>query len=151
MITYQQERLYDVVGEIDELLALHYQELCLHKDRIALAPCWDRYAAMEREGALLVYTARLDGDLIAYSAFFSSPHPHYAGLRLVSNDVLFLKAEHRTGRTGIRLIQFCEEKVKALYGTDFALTWHAKENTPLADILKRMKYRVQDIVLSKLF
>ena len=151
MITLQRETLYEVVDEVAPLLEEHYQELCLNKDKIALEPCWDRYTAFEREDGLLLYTARADKELVAYAAFFSSFHPHYASLRLVSNDVLFLKKEHRTGRTGIRLIKFCEEQITAKYGQGFALTWHAKEHTPLADMLKRIDYRVQDIVLSKLF
>lgn len=128
----------------------HYLELAKNQDRVKLNVDWDRYAAMERAGGLLLYTARQDGGLIGYSCFFSSPHPHYLDLRLVSNDVLYVAKSHRVGRTGIRFIRYCEERVRGLYAGEIALTWHAKEHTPLAGMLQRLGYGVQDIVLSKL-
>lgn len=151
MITLQAELLCEVVGEVDGLLQEHYRELAKNQDRVKLAPDWERYAALEAAGSFLVYTARDDGELVGYAAFFSSPHPHYTGLRLVSNDVLFLTQTHRVGRTGVKLIRFCETQIAALYGQDFCITWHAKENTSLAGMLGRMGYGVQDIVFSILF
>lgn len=150
MIVFARELLCEVVQEVQPLLDAHYLELAKHQDRVKLDVRWEHYAALEAAGSFLVFTAREDGILIGYSAFFSSPHPHYAGLRLVSNDVLFLDKAHRVGRTGIRLIKFCEEQVAALYPGDTCLTWHAKEQTPLAGMLHRIGYGTQDIVLSKL-
>lgn len=150
MIAFAREPLYGVSSEVDGLLREHYLELAKNQDRVKLNVDWDRYAAMEQAGGLLIYTARSAGELIGYSAFFSSPHPHYLALRLVSNDVLFLDKAHRVGRTGVRFIRFCEEQVRALYQGEVALTWHAKEHTPLAGMLGRMGYQVQDIVLSRL-
>ena len=51
MIALSRETLYDVIDEVGPLLALHYEELCMSKDVAALAPIWDQYAAIEREGA----------------------------------------------------------------------------------------------------
>jgi hypothetical protein len=147
---FQRETLFDVIEEAQPLFEKHYLELAKNQDRIALNPDWKRYLAMEQAGSLLIYTARKDGKLIAYAAFFSSPHPHYMDLQLVSNDLLYLHPEHRTGRTGVRLIHFCEVQIGALYDRQTCLTWHAKERTPLAAMLPRLAYSVQDIVFSKL-
>lgn len=151
MITFQRELVYQVVHEVDELLKLHYQELTLNKDRIALNPMWERYAALEQADAFVVFTARDNGVLIGYSAFFVNRHMHYGDLVICNNDVLFLHPDHRTGRTGIKLIRYCEEQAVSLLKQNFSLTWHAKLGTPLADMLQRMGYSIQDIVLSKLF
>jgi len=151
VITFAREMLCECVQEAQPLLDEHYRELAKNQDRVKLEPCWQRYAELEAQGAFIVFTAREDGRLIGYSAFASSPHPHYAGLRLVSNDVLFLDKAHRVGRTGIRLIKFCEEQIEATYVKDFCITWHAKEHTPLAGMLQRMGYGIQDIVLSRLY
>lgn len=151
MITFQPEFVYEVRGEIDGLLREHYLELAKNQDRVALNPDWARYGAAEVTGALVLYTARKDGVLIGYSCFFCSPHPHYTDLMLVSNDVLYLQQEHRVGRTGVRFIRYCEDQLRIRYTKDFAITWHAKEGTPLAGMLGRMGYGVQDIILSKLF
>lgn len=151
MIEYRREFLCEVVSDVDGLLQEHYLELAKNQDKVKLNPDWQRYAFLEQAGSFLIFTAREDCVLIGYAAFFSSPHPHYADLRLVSNDVLFVEQKHRTGRTGIRLIQFAETQIAHLYGSNYCITWHAKENTPLAGMLGRMGYGLQDIVLSKLF
>lgn len=152
MVTFEKEFVGVVAMEVQDLLRAHYLELAKNQDKVHLDPDWDRYIAMERADALLLYTAREDGELIGYSCFFSSPHPHYKALRLVNNDVLFLRADKRVGRTGMRFIDFCEQAVRAEYPHEqFALTWHAKEGTDLGAILPRKGYGVQDVILSKLF
>jgi hypothetical protein len=147
---FQRETLFDVIEEVQPLLDAHYLELAKNQERIKLNPDWARYTAMEAAGSLLLFTARKDGKLIGYAAFFAGPHPHYTDLMLVSNDLLFLDAEHRVGRTGVRLIKYCEEQIAATYSGQTCITWHAKERTALAGMLPRMGYCVQDIVLSKL-
>jgi len=147
---FQRETLFDVIEEVQPLLDAHYLELAKNRERVKLDPDWTRYAEMERAGTMLLFTARKDQRLIGYAAFFACPHPHYRDLMLVSNDLLFLDAEHRVGRTGVRLIKFCEEQVRAQYSGEVCITWHAKEQTTLAAILPRMSYGVQDIVFSKL-
>ena len=150
MITLQQEFLYDVVDDVEPLLEMHYNELTLNKESIKLDPIWTRYAALEQAEALAIYTARDDAKLVGYSAFFVTKHMHYAALTIVANDVLFLHPDHRTGRTGIRLIKFCESALREKLG-NFKLTWHANYSNHLASILSRMGYVSEEVVLSKLF
>ena len=150
MITLQQETLYDVVDEVEPLLRLHYDELTLNKEHIKLDPMWERYALLESSDSLVIYTARDNGQLVGYSAFFVTQHMHYAALTIVANDVLFLHPDHRTGRTGIRLIKFCESSLRERLGS-FKLTWHAKYTNDLASILTRMGYAAEEVILSKLF
>lgn len=150
MITLQQETLYEVIDEVGPLLQMHYDELTLNKERVKLAPIWPRYASLEQSGALAVYTARDNGRLVGYSAFFITQHMHYEALTIVANDVLYLHPDHRTGRTGIRLIKFCEAALRERLGS-FKLTWHAKNSNDLASILSRMSYAAEEVILSKLF
>ena len=151
MITFGAETIFDVIEEVEPLLRDHYHALAKNQDRVALKPDWDRYVDLQNAGAFFIYTARNDGELVGYSAFFASRHPHYMDLMLVSNDVLWLAESHRTGRTGVRFIRHCEEQIQHRYGKDFALTWHAKAGTALDAMLPRMQYGLQDIVYSKLF
>lgn len=148
MITFQQEMLHEVVGEVDELLRLHYEELCGRKDVIKLAPLWGKYEAMERAGMLAVYTARDDGALVGYSAFVVMPHLHYGNNTVAVNDVLFLRESHRQGTAGIRFIRHCEREVTALGAQK--ITWGAKPGTNLEPILRRLGYKTEDIILSKM-
>ena len=72
MVIFQQESLYEIIDEVDELLQLHYTELTLNRDKIKLEPMWEKYAALEFAGAFVVYTARSNGRLIGDSAFLST-------------------------------------------------------------------------------
>ena len=148
MISYQQEVLYDLIDEVEPLLELHYQELCLNKEFVKLDPRWDKYAALEIAGSFVIYTAREDGKLVGYSAFFISPHPHYAGLTVAVNDVLFVHPDQR-GSVGIRLIKFSEQELTLRLG-HFKLTWRAKYTNNLAAILERLGYAREEVVMAKL-
>ncbi len=150
MITYQKELLFEVLPDIEPLLAMHYEELTLNKARIVLNPMWEKYALLEQAGVLNIYTARQKGKLIGYSWFFINQHMHYADLTVAVNDVLFLHPDHRTGRTGIRLIQYCERELEKQLGK-FKMVWHAKLVNDLADILKRMGYQTEEIMMAKIF
>lgn len=146
MIAFRRELLCEMVAEVDDLLQLHYEELCLNRDRIKLNPMWVEYAALEQMGRFVVYTARDDGKLVGYSAFFVQKHLHYADLTTAINDVLFVHPDAR-GTTGIRLIKFCESELKAL-GVH-KLIWHAKMETALIPILHRLNYKTEELSLAK--
>lgn len=146
-ITYRKEFLYEVVNEVDGLLKLHYDELTRNKDRVTLAPMWEEYAALERMGRFHVFTARQGSQLIGYSAFFVQKHLHYEALITAMNDVLFLHPDHRLGMTGIRLIKFCEAELAKLGA--HKLCWHAKLDTSLIPILRRLGYATEEVSLAK--
>ena len=147
MITFHKEFLCEVVNEVDALLKLHYEELTRNKDRVKLDPIWTDYAALEQAGRFHVFTAREDGLLVGYAAFFVQQHLHYRDLRVAMNDVLFLNPEHRLGMTGIRLLKFCETELKKL-GVQ-KLVWHAKLDTSLIPILHRLNYQTEEISLAR--
>lgn len=151
MLALSREGLYEVFEDIQPLLRDHYAELAKNQESIALNPDWARYAQIEASGALRVFTARDDGALVGYSVFFISVHPHYADVVLASNDVLFLKKSHRTGRAGLRLIAFSERELGAEFSTKkVSVAWHAKLGTALEAILRKTGYGVQDIVFTRL-
>jgi hypothetical protein len=147
---FQRETLFDVVEEVQPLLEEHYRELAKNQHVVKLKPDWDRYATLERDGGFVVWTVRDDtGALLGYAAFFVARHPHYMDLTLVNNDVLFLDKAHRTGRTGVRFIRYCEQEIAEQFA-GACIAWHAKEGTALSTMLGRMGYGVQDIIFAKL-
>ncbi len=149
-MNFQHETLFDVIEEVQPLLERHFAELARNQDRITLNPDWARYAATEQNKALLVFTARDKGELVGYAAFIVGSHLHYRDLTVASNDVLWLAPAHRVGRTGVRLIRFCEQMLTEQLPPHHCIAWHAKENTALASMLGRMGYGVQDILFTKL-
>ena len=148
MITFQREMLYEVVGEVEPLLAAHYEELTLNKHRIKLSPAWAEYRALESVGRFTLFTARDDGRLAGYNAFFVHRHMHYIDLNVAFNDVLFLAPEYRQGTTGIRLVKHAECLKDE--GVD-KICYHAKLDTNLIPILHRLGYKTEELMLGKLF
>jgi GNAT superfamily N-acetyltransferase len=148
MVTFAHELLCEVVQEVQPLLQMHYQELTLHKDVVKLDPQWKEYALLEQLGRFLVFTAREDGDLCGYNAFFLTRHLHYAGLTVAQNDVFFLAPDHRRGTTALRFLRYCEEQLRAL-GAD-KLVYHAKLSNNFAPILHRLGYADEEVMAGKL-
>lgn len=129
------------------LFAQHWDEIARNKDVMVLKPDEAAYRRMEEAGSLLILAALKAGQIVGYSVNFIVRHPHYADLMVCQNDLLFIDQAHREGGAGIRLMRRTEQEGKKR-GCRLML-WHAKEGTPLAAMLPRMGYGVQDVVFSK--
>lgn len=148
MLTLQAETLFDVIHEVDDLLRLHYEEVALHKASVPLAPMWERYRMLEAADAFVIYTARQDGVLVGYSAFFINRHMHYGDTVMAHNDVIFLHPDHRRGSAGIKLIRFSEQQLRAR--GIVKMTWHVKVDHDFGAILRRIGYTAEDTVFGKI-
>jgi GNAT superfamily N-acetyltransferase len=151
---FDREPYFSFISDADALLKMHYAELTLHKELVQLAPMHERYARLESDGKLEVYTARLEGELVGYSLFVVDRHIHYRDLLVASNDVLYLRPECRRGVAGIRLIRYSEEML-AKRGVD-KVFWHIKFNREPGDkkdfraIMHRMGYSDEEVVVGKI-
>lgn len=148
MITFV--HTHSILDHIELSAALqhaHWDELATNKAIMKLDPATSRYRDIEQAGALFAVLA-YDGDMmVGYSVNFVSVNLHYSALLMAQNDVLFVHPDYRTGRTGLRLMQ--ETEAAATKHGAGMMIWHAKEGSPLAGILPRIGYRVQDILMSK--
>ena len=147
MIDLGTEKIADVAGEIDSLLAMHYDEIAADKHLIKLDPDWGKYESLERDDSLRIFTARHEGKLIGYSVFFLAWHPHYKSNLFAQNDILYLHPDHRKGRDGIRLIHYSEEQLKK--DRVDKIMWHVKVKNDWRKILARMGYVEQDVIMAK--
>jgi GNAT superfamily N-acetyltransferase len=148
MIAFAQELLCEVVQEVQPLLELHYQELTLNKDLVKLDPRWQDYRLLEQLGRFVIFTARDDGNLVGYSAYFLNKHLHYSGLTVAQNDVLFVHPDSRRGTTALRFLTYAEEQLKAL-GAD-KLVYHIKFSLDWRPILHRRGYADEEVMVGKL-
>ncbi len=146
MLTIRESTVDEMLANASTLFEEHWDEIALNKHVMVLKPDEARYRAMEAQGALLILAAFDDGRLVGYSVNFVIHHLHYADLRVCSNDLLYIEPASRQGGVGIRLMR-CTEAEARERGARLML-WHAKPDTPLADILPRMGYGVQDIIYS---
>lgn len=140
---YQREEVADVLDEIKPLLEMHWREIAHYQD-ILLAPDYDFYLS---NPLIRVYTARDEGKLIGYGVFFIAPNRHYMGSVQAVQDILFVHPDYRRGRTGYRLLKFCEEQAK----TEGAqvLYHHVKLAADFGPLLNFMGYEAIETIYGR--
>jgi GNAT superfamily N-acetyltransferase len=114
MVTYQAEKLSDILEQLKSLLPVHWEEIARNKNKVPLDPDYQQYLAIERVGCLHIVTARDDGTLIGYIINFVSPHLHYKAHKFANNDILYLAPKYRGRGVGIKLIKFNETSLFAM-------------------------------------
>lgn len=130
---------HDLIGEMQHLLKLHYQELS--RKRRPLEPAYWVYLQLQDMGKLVMVTVRNDSNvLVGYHIMVLQSNMHYDSFDALS-DVLFLAPEYRDGVTGGRLIVASREAVTDA-GAD-TLVWRAKPGSALDRMLSK-RYMVED-------
>ena len=143
---YQPERVSDLWEEAMPLLESHWREVAHYQD-IELKPDIETYAKLEATGQLRCYTARDSGRLIGYVVFFVRPNPHYCTSLQATQDVLFLVTQARRGSTGVKLIRYAEQKLKAEHVQ--VIYHHAKRTNNFGQLLEHLGYELVDEIYAK--
>lgn len=112
MITAQVEKFSDIAEEVKELLALHWVDLALNKDKVALEPQYDVYLKKEQSGELFIVTVRLDGKIIGYYCGFIGRSLHYKSMLTCLPDIYYVHPDYRDATTGLRLFSFVKAELK---------------------------------------
>lgn len=146
MITYQQENVSDLWGEVMPLLEAHWKEIAHYPD-IPLEPDTDAYAMLEDAGAMRCYTVRSDGALIGYAVFLVRSNAHYKSSLQAVQDVLFLLPEHRNGKIGVGLIFYSEDRLTE-EGVQVVFH-HVKTTNNFGKLLTRLEYELVDQIYAK--
>lgn len=146
-ITYQKEKLVEILPEMIELIREHYEEIAWHKEKIKLNPDWGKYLELEEKDFLFILTVRKDTTLVGYAWFLVMPHLHHRDHIFAVNDVLFLKKEYRKGLTGVRLIKKAEQTLSQLNVSKVYIT--GKRDTVLCKILTKIGYEKEEENFSK--
>ena len=146
-ITYQQEFLTQVKGEVKPLLDAHWNEIALNQDKIKLNPDWDAYRDLEVQGKLKIFTTRCEGTLIGYFVVVVDYNIHYKDHLFANNDIIYIHKDYRKGFTGIKLIKFAEKCLKE-DGVS-VLNINTKVHQPFDKVLERLGFGLIERVYSK--
>jgi len=109
-----------VYAEAGFLFDLHYQEIAKNKQLLKLSPDIEMYRKADKEGKLLVITARTPDKLVGYYMWVMVQHPHYSDVTIAEEDLHFLLPECRRGLAGYQFLKFARE-VAIAYGAKFLL------------------------------
>ena len=138
MVTYQVESMFGLGKELNELLERHKNEVGFDKSQ-PLNIDTITYKALEEQGFMFVVTARKDGNLIGYAAYFIHHHLHYKHLKMAESDVFFIVPEERKGRVGIELFRKTEQLLKD-YGIDYMVNT-CKTDHDLSRLFEHLGYK----------
>lgn len=136
---------------IMHLFAEHREELTTNKELMILKPDMVKYEAARQMNKLFALVAVLDGKIIGYSVNFVDSNLHYSDMVQCQNDVLFLTAEHRGSRYGVKLREETKREGKSRGAA--IMLWHAKPGTPMDQLMQAMvrkqRAKVQDLIYSE--
>jgi len=111
-VSFQVERWPEFYPDVKALFPDHWRELALNQEEIPIDIDEEKYAALDKNGILLIATARDEGRLIGYWLSFLMPHPHYKSSGPMGmTDMYWVKPEARNG-TGARLEIFWEQELR---------------------------------------
>lgn len=114
MITAAVEDWAEHFDEVEPILALHWQELALDKDKHAarLDPQWAIYKARHAAGELMTVVLREAGRLVGYFWGFVAPGLHYGSCLTLTCDIFYVLPEWRKGNAGLKLFRAVEVEAK---------------------------------------
>ena len=146
-IIFAIESIDSIKDEIMDLARIHQEttEWELNKDS-ELDPDWDRYALLENNNSLIIFTARLDGKLIGYNIFFLSMSLHYKTQYVATQNLIFIHPDNRG--FGKYFIFYSDEKLKEIgvkkifYILKAANDWSEK-------LLKPLGYTLMDKIYGR--
>lgn len=134
--TFQQEFLLHIYHEMEDLLEEDYKEV--GHNGYTFNPDWDSYLALETQGMLKVFTARVDNILVGYFVTMIFPSFQSKGNTVVANEAIFVTKEYRKSRIGVGLFKFTEKCLKEDGHKTLIVT--TTEANPIDNLLQRMGY-----------
>lgn len=145
----QREMLTEALwSEVMPLLTAHYHEIAHYPD-IELNPWKERYFTLQDNGALRLLVARDEGGLIGYLAVLVTPHLHYADSLTASQDVLFVRNDHRGLLLGRDLIRAAEEMLRAEGVQVFSQHCKVRPDIDVGRLFRAMGYEPMDMIYVK--
>lgn len=115
-VVFGWEPLKTIFGEPNwpDLIAEHWAELGVHRDRMPLDPDYKLCLMLEENKRFFGYTARSGGLLVGYMGFIVQPHLHYRTTLTAVEDLFMLSPAYRKGLTGYRMFSSAIAKLKEM-------------------------------------
>ena len=132
----EEEYTLELGSEVEGMLLDHIDEV----NQLRLPRKIDHiaYIRASNRGDLFILTVRKDGELVGYLGFSITDDTNYEA-RIAREMGLYIKKEHRGGRTAIKLIKKAEEILKER-GVDAILLMTSKEKD-VGSLFEYMDYR----------
>jgi GNAT superfamily N-acetyltransferase len=124
----KQERLIDIVEELVPLLAEHFIEAEVLRPKLVPNPNFSLYYELEAQGAIVLVTARVDGNIVGYMLDQVYEHPHYQQL-VASNDLMYILPDYRNTDVFKKMIRKIEDIAKRMGAVERLMSFKQTGNT----------------------
>lgn len=149
MTVIEWEKLATMREEMLPCVVSQWHESGTDKDDVPLDVDWDRYQAIEDAGVFRLLSARRDGILAGYAAYFITNHMMYRTTPHVMCDGVYARLNHRG--VGIMLVRAAEKKFRELMGDKtFRIIYSGQIISDFPKILTRLNYKARESVHFKL-
>ena len=146
-LVYKCEDFFDFLPEMEKLLPVHYDELCVTKE-FPLDPDYDAYKKIADAGNLVCIVCMDENEVVGYIVFIVQPHLHYKSCLTAFEDIYYVKPEYRKGRIGIRLFQYAEKVLKSA-GVN-RIIMHTKIHLDNSKLFEYLEYKHSDKLYTKI-
>ncbi len=139
----------DVVDEVLPLIRDNFNETSWHNDR-PLALDVNLLKHLEQQGILYSFIARINGELVGYTTYFMSRHPHVEA-KQAYQDVIYVKPEYRKGLTAVaHSLLLYAEHILISYGANYIINAApVAHDKGYSRLLKRMGFEPVDSLFGK--
>lgn len=113
-VTFQTERLPQILRELIPLIEADWRENGIDHDAVPLKIDWDKYLQLDLVGILQIVTARDDGLLVGYVLGFTNPHVSHTTTNWCILDWYWLYPSYRGAGIGRALMEATLKLMQAL-------------------------------------
>ena len=134
MMTYQEEKISDILEEVRPLTVMNHQDTDLFGEPLDVD--MPVLLQMEEMGMVRVYTMRKSGELVGYYQVMIYMHLHHKTFLIANQDTIFIKKGHRGHAS--KFVQYCDGELKKL-GVRVVLQ-HSPVTNDWRKVLERIGY-----------
>ena len=116
------------------------------KREYEVEPDKDLYLGLDAKKALVILSIRNEGKLVGYAIGFTYNSPHHCKIPCGHADSIYVEPEYRS-EAGIPLVIRLEKELRAMGAK--AMGWPVSRNAPLYEVLVKMGYVGDDIIMEK--
>lgn len=114
MLTFQRERIQDMLEEFSEMVNYNFKTVSSNQQELPLDVDWKLYKQLEDMGMVHVTTIRDANKLIGYMSFITGPAHNFTGLTFAYGDKYVVLKEYWGQGLGKKLVQCTLDWAKEL-------------------------------------
>ena len=144
---YAVESYLEIIDEVKETVAEHYEETELYSKEIPLDPNYEMYQLLNAQGVAQYFTARLDGALKGYLLVFIEHKPHCQTALYSVADMIYVAPGFRRSGVAENLMEVWEAEMRKQGVSVLAISFKHEMNP--RDMMDHLEYDSVETLYTK--